>query len=99
MQRSIEYDVALKQASADANDNDQQPGKTSWFLAMSKTGKVVFAVIVVVAVLLIALTMLIIIKIASQKEDDFSNREYYDEANESFVFSESNDETETNSEN
>ncbi len=72
MQRAAEFDLAVKQAMANADEDEKNTGKFAWFTNMNKTGKTVFIAVVLVAVLLVAVAILVIIKISS-KEDDFED--------------------------
>ncbi len=95
MQRAADYDAAVKAANAEPMADEQQSqsneGK-SFFGAMTKTGKLVFLIIVFVAVLLVAVAILLIVKIASKSHDDYEDsEEYQSEANNDFVLNDFSD--------
>ena len=96
MQRAAEFDLAVKQTNSEVDDSDTQ--QVSWFAAMSKTGKTVFAIIVFVAVLLIVLAVLLIVKISSSRDIDFEQEdEYFNETNNDFIMNVSDEEELTDS--
>ncbi len=97
MQRAVEFDLAVKRENAEPQDDEKtNTGKFAWFVAMSKTGKVVFIIIVFVAVLLVAVAILLIVKLASSRNEIFDDEEeYVPLLNNDFVIGFSEDEPET----
>lgn len=91
MQRAVDFDAALEMTATNANIDDKNNGRLSWFTNMNKTGKIVFLIIVFAAVILIAVAVILIVKIASSGKDDYKD-EYVPEANNDFVLNDFADE-------
>lgn len=77
MQRAVDFDLAIKQASSESEEQKDQTntGKLAWFKNMNKTGKAVFLLIVLIAIILIVAAVLVVVRIVSSNvkdyEDDF----------------------------
>ena len=99
MQRAADFDAAVKSASADTTVQDEQSsepaGDQSFFGAMTKTGKIVFLIIVFVALLMVTLAIILIVKIVSKPRDDFEDEEYQAESNNDFVLNDFSNDIET----
>ncbi len=81
LQRALQFDLAVKEANT--VKVEEHTGKMAWFTKMTKTGKIVFFIIVFAAAMLIAVSVILIVKIASSSNTRLDD-DYIDE-NKDFI--------------
>ena len=91
MQRAGNFYEALAPDETDTSAEPIKQGKFAWFNSMTRTGKLVFAIIVFAAVLLIAAAVMLVVKIVSSNKEEFEDE--YEYENNDFVLNDFADST------